>query len=255
MPVLSNKTVRAGQGFKWGAALEDAAARRLRDAGDEGDRCGQDERTRRRHDENRETADRIARDEPRGAASTNVTGNRISATGRRAARTAPSRSALLHQAHDARIRALAGGRRGLHSKVSPALSMPLRPTRLALDAGIGSPVSADSSTSPLVNDKPSTGTTSPARTRAVADGDLRDGNPRRDSRLRCATRGARSTSASKSRSARPTAKSSSTLPPEYMSAITTPASGSPSRRAPIIDTNAIASTPSARRHGRARSNK
>ena len=61
--------------------------------------------------------------------------------------------------------------------------------------------------------------------------------------LRCATRGARSIRDFRSRSARPTAKSSSTVPPAYMMATTTPASVWPSASAAAIDTNATASTP------------
>ena len=66
----------------------------------------------------------------------------------------------------------------------------------------------------------------------------------RPSARRCASRGARSTSERRSRSARATAISSSTLPPEYISATTAPASGWPSASAALIDTSAIASTPS-----------
>ena len=60
---------------------------------------------------------------------------------------------------------------------------------------------------------------------------------------RWASRGARSTSERRSCSARATAISSSTLPPEYISATTAPASGWPSASAALIDTSAIASTP------------
>jgi hypothetical protein len=60
---------------------------------------------------------------------------------------------------------------------------------------------------------------------------------------RCASRGARSTSERRSCSARATAITSSTLPPEYISATTAPASGWPSTNAALIDTSAIASTP------------
>ena len=60
---------------------------------------------------------------------------------------------------------------------------------------------------------------------------------------RCARRGARSVSARRSRSARVTAKSSSTVPPAYIRATTAPASGSPSASAPAIDSSAMASMP------------
>ncbi|CEG09717.1 hypothetical protein BN961_03147 [Afipia felis] len=93
--------------------------------------------------------------------------------------------------------------------------------------------------------RPSTGITSPARTRiasptltfSIAISVIAD--PSR----RWAMRGARSTSRRRSRSARATAKSSSTLPPAYMTATTTPARFSPSTTAADIDTKAIASTP------------
>ena len=117
----------------------------------------------------------------------------------------------------------------------------------ALATGIGSPVSANSSiVAAFELTTPSTGTTSPACTRSrspMATADIGTSSTRPSAR-RCASRGARSTSERKSRSARATATSSSTLPPEYISATTAPASGWPSATAALIDTSAIASTPS-----------
>ena len=92
---------------------------------------------------------------------------------------------------------------------------------------------------------PSIGITSPARTRMMSPtatssiGMSAIDDPCR----RCAIRGARSINDFRSRSARATAKSSSTLPPAYMTATTTPARFSPSASAADIETNAIASTP------------
>ena len=133
------------------------------------------------------------------------------------------------------------------SNVSPALSVPLRadsPFRRL--TGIGSPVRAASSRmAPLLVITPSTGTISPART-SMASPTATSSMAMSSTALsliRCATLGARSTRDFRSRSARATAKSSSTLPPAYMTATTTPASVSPSSRAAIMDTNAIASTP------------
>ena len=117
----------------------------------------------------------------------------------------------------------------------------------ALTTGIGSPVSADSSMVAAVElMTPSTGMTSPARTRSrspTATADIGTSSMRSSAR-RWASRGARSTSERRSCSARATAISSSTLPPEYISATTAPASGWPSASAALIDTSAIASTPS-----------
>ena len=57
--------MRARQRLQRPAALDqDAAPRRLRDAGDEGDRRRQNERTRRRRHQHREAADQIAGDQP-----------------------------------------------------------------------------------------------------------------------------------------------------------------------------------------------
>ena len=133
------------------------------------------------------------------------------------------------------------------SNVSPALIVPLRassPSRRA--TGIGSPVSAASSIiAPGLVMIPSMGMTSPARTRMsspMATCSMGTSS-NADAALRWATRGARSTKDLRSRSARATAMSSSTLPPAYMTATTTPARFSPSARAPDIETKATASTP------------
>ena len=116
----------------------------------------------------------------------------------------------------------------------------------ALATGIGSPVKADSSiTAASEVTTPSTGTTSPACTSKrspIATASTGTCSMRPSTRRR-ASRGARSTSARKSCSARAIAISSSTLPPEYISATTAPASGWPSASAALIDTSAIASTP------------
>ena len=85
----------ARQRFQRAAALDqNAAPRGLRDAGDEGDRGGQDQRTRRRGDQHGEAADHIVRDQPgdqrRCRASAAGTAAR---SDRRAGRTAPLRSA------------------------------------------------------------------------------------------------------------------------------------------------------------------
>ena len=134
------------------------------------------------------------------------------------------------------------------SKVAPAFNEPLKvAVPLALTTGIGSPVSADSSIVAASDvTTPSTGTTSPARTRSRSPTVmLPTGTSSMPSLTRrCAMRGARSSSARRPCSARATAMSSSTLPPEYISATTAPASGWPSASAALIDTSAIASTPS-----------
>ena len=116
-----------------------------------------------------------------------------------------------------------------------------------LTTGIGSPVSADSSIVAAFEPRtPSTGMISPARTsnRSPMTTAAIGTSSMRSSVRRCASRGARSTSERRSCAARATAISSSTLPPEYISATTAPASGWPSASAALIDTSAIASTPS-----------
>ena len=133
------------------------------------------------------------------------------------------------------------------SNVSPALIVPLRassPSRRA--TGIGSPVSAASSImAPGLVMNPSIGMTSPARTRIsspMATCSIGTSSTA-DAARRWAILGARSTRDLRSRSARATAKSSSTLPPAYMTATTAPARVSPSASAPDIETKATASTP------------
>ena len=143
------------------------------------------------------------------------------------------------------------GRVALSSKASPALAVPLRtgPPR-RWDAGSGSPVSADSSTtaSALVT-IPSTGTTSPARTttrsptESSSTGTSSTASPTR----RWAIRGARATRALSSRRARPAAESSSAFPPASIRPTTAPARYSPSASAAAIATSAIASTPTSPR--------
>jgi hypothetical protein len=133
------------------------------------------------------------------------------------------------------------------AKASPAFKVPLNTCApLTLVTGMGSPVNADSSTTPRSCARmPSTGTTSPARTRRESPTATSSTGTSSTpwSTQRCARRGARFTSARKSCSARSTAKSSSTLPPEYISATTAPASGSPKASAALIDKSAITSTP------------
>ena len=145
-----------------------------------------------------------------------------------------------HQCDDAGVGAVARrARRPASRTSSPALTVPLSdasPTWRA--TGRGSPVTADSSSEASeLAIRPSTGTTSPARTSSVSP--TRSGRSARlrsDSRCADARCAARDRPAiSRSRSARPTAKSSSTLPPAYMTATTTPASVSPSARAAAID--------------------
>ena len=133
------------------------------------------------------------------------------------------------------------------SNVSPTLTVPLRvdsPSRRV--TGIGSPVSTASSIiAPELMMIPSIGITSPARTRmtsptnACSIGMSAINDPCR----RWAILGARSIKDFRSRSARAIARSSSTLPPAYITATTTPARFSLRTIAADIETNAIASTP------------
>ena len=108
--------VRAGERFERPAALDqDAAPRRLRDAGDEGDRRRQDERAGGRGDDHRQRADGIAGEEPGKAGDRDGEGEeeervavgepdegRLGGLGRR------------DQADDTGIGALAGGPRRDH---------------------------------------------------------------------------------------------------------------------------------------------
>ena len=111
--LVEQDRMRAGQGFKRGAALhQDSAARGLRDAGDESDRRGEDERTRRGRDKNRKTADKIAGHEPSGSGEH----DRHWKQDHRKPVGKPHERRLrglrcCHHAHDPRIGALAGNRR------------------------------------------------------------------------------------------------------------------------------------------------
>ena len=153
-------------------------------------------------------------------------------------------SACLDEPHERRRRrSPTPGRVARRSKASPALAVPLRtgPPRRARDAGSGSPVSADSST-----------TASALATIAVDRDDLagahdddvaaaharRPAPPRRaSSTRRCAIRGARSTQRASARvRARRRRTSSSALPPASIRATTAPARYSPSASAPAIAT-------------------
>ena len=104
--------MRARQRLKRAAALDqDAAPRRLRDAGDEGDRRGEDERARRCRHQHREAADEIAGDQP----SDGGEHERHGQENQRIAVGKPHERRLRglrrgHQAHDARIGAFAGNR-------------------------------------------------------------------------------------------------------------------------------------------------
>ena len=92
---------------------------------------------------------------------------------------------------------------------------------------------------------PSAGTISPARTSRISPACTVSAgiSVMRFPSRRWATRGALSTSAFRSRSARATAKSSSTVPPVYIAATTIAASGAPNANAAIIEMSATASTP------------
>ena len=132
-------------------------------------------------------------------------------------------------------------------KASPALTVPLRSRSPALRrSGKGSPVTADLSSEAEASSRiPSTGSNSPARTSSwsptVTSSTAMVSIPCVD--FRCATRGDLSVSALRLRSARPRAKSSSTVPPAYMIATTIAARDWPSSSAADIETSAMASTP------------
>ena len=110
--------MRARQRLQRPAALDqDAAPGRLRDAGDEGDRRRQNQRTRRRRDQHGEAADQIARDQPGDEGERERDGQedqRIAVGQPHERRLGGLRRG--HQAHDAGIGAFAGGRRHRHFK-------------------------------------------------------------------------------------------------------------------------------------------
>ena len=114
--LVEHDGVGARERLERAAALdENALARRLGDAGDEGDRRGQDERARRRRDQHREPADRIARQQPGRAGDEQRDGQEqqgvaVGQTDERRLRGLRRRD----QAHDARIGALARRRGGAH---------------------------------------------------------------------------------------------------------------------------------------------
>ena len=116
------------------------------------------------------------------------------------------------------------------------------PTKL----GQGSPVTADSSMeADASRSMPSTGSNSPARTSSsspTATWSTGMSSIRSPTLAVSETR-VRSVKAFRSRWARPRAKSSSTLPPEYMIATTTAARDSPRASAADMETSAMASTP------------
>ena len=102
-----------------------------------------------------------------------------------------------------------------------------------------------SSTAFRVSSVPSTGTTSPARTTISSPASTCSTGTcsSSSSATRCASLGARATSAVSSRRARLDAASSSAAPPENMSPTIAPASSSSNAREPTIATSAIVSTP------------
>ena len=171
--------VGARQRLERAAALDqDAAPGRLRDAGDEGDRRGQDERARRRRHQHGQAADEIAGDEPgdEGERQRDRQEHQRIAVGKPHERRLGGLRRG-HQTHDAGIGALAGDRDAVISNVSPVFNAPLKAAApRALTTGIGSPVNADLSIVAICEvTMPSTGTTSPARTSSRSpDGDLAD---------------------------------------------------------------------------------
>ena len=132
----------------------------------------------------------------------------------------------------------------------PPLTTPLRmssPGRRS--TGIASPDSADSSNTPASSSRPSTGTSSPAPTSsrsptATCSTGIST-TPSAPSRR--ATRGAPAASRLSSRRARADARASSTPPVNSITAITAPASGSPTSSAPTSASQAITSTDGCRR--------
>ena len=148
-----------------------------------------------------------------------------------------------HKAHDARIGAFAGRRRSGHFEGLAGVQRAaegggssgldhwdrfagqrqfIDRRRVRCDDAVDRNDFAGPHQKPVANCDPPTGTSSML-----------------SSTRRCATRGARSSSERRPCSARATAISSSTLPPEYISATTAPASGWPSTSAALIDTSAI----------------
>ncbi len=111
--LVEHHGVGARQRFERLAALdEDAEACGARDAGDKGDRCGEDQRTWRCRDQHREGAHRIARDRPCGAGDGNARwkqqqGEAIGEPDERS----PGGLGGIRHSHDAGIGAFAGKRR------------------------------------------------------------------------------------------------------------------------------------------------
>ena len=182
VPVLSNITVcvRASASSGPLPLMRMPRRRGLRYPGDEGDRRRQDERTWRRGDQHRERADGVARKPPRAAGDYESERATIAArSGRPSGQTAP-----LRFARRSTIRTIPAYVLSLavvearSSNVSPALTAPLRASSPALRlTGIGSPVTAaSSSTATELVITPSTGMTSPARTKIrVTDSNLSTG--------------------------------------------------------------------------------
>lgn len=118
-------------------------------------------------------------------------------------------------------------------------------------AGSDSPVNAEVSTK-AVSDAtlPSTGTTSPCRISSRSPGAMSSSGT--SSRLpfwcRVAVRGTRDKRSCISRRARPLAKLSRKVPPEYITATTAAASISPNVRAAVIESAATMSSPTSPRH-------
>ena len=134
------------------------------------------------------------------------------------------------------------------SKGPPALSTPLRTVSpVGRPTGSASPVSADSSSvaTPAVT-IPSAGTTSPGATISRSPGTISVIGTVSSNvpRYRRAVRGARASSACRSRWARSAAQASSARPLASMTAITAAASSSRTATAPASASTAMTSTPS-----------
>ena len=131
----------------------------------------------------------------------------------------------------------------------PALTVPLRTgSERACSTGSGSPVRADSSsTAASDSTSPSTGSTSPGRTRRRSPGRTSVQLAVRPTPRPCSgapSRGARSTSDRRSRSARAEARASSIRPLASITVMIAPARNSPTASVPTWARTAMTSTPS-----------
>jgi hypothetical protein len=116
--------------------------------------------------------------------------------------------------------------------------------------GSDSPVSAEVSTKAASEATvPSTGTTSPCRIRSRSPGAISSSDTSSSPPLRCwvADRGTWDKWSCISRLARPSAKLSRKVPPEYITATTAAASVSPKTSAAVIDSVATMSSPTSPR--------